>query len=100
MKIYFERTGGFAGLRLSINLDLEFMPAGEAESLQKLIDEANLFTISEPENKPGMADSFQYKIIIEQNGKQRTLQFGDGTVPIGLQALVNDLSLRARSQRR
>ena len=100
MKIYFERTGGFAGLRLAINLDLEFMPAVEADSLQKLIDEANPFNIPEPETKPSIPDSFQYKIIVEQKGKQRTLQFEDGSIPIELQPLVNDLSLRARSQRR
>jgi hypothetical protein len=99
MKIYFERTGGFAGLRLAVNLDLDYLPTEDAGTLQKLVEEADLFHLPEPVAGPGVVDGFQYAITVERKGEQRTFQVGDDVLPAGLRPLINDLTLRARSHR-
>jgi hypothetical protein len=100
MKIYFERSGGFAGMKLMLNLDLDELPADDATTLENLVDEADIFNRSEPDASLGYPDGFQYTITVELESQQRTLQFSDETLPEELQPLVSELSARARSQRR
>ena len=99
MKINFERTGGFAGMKLAINLDLDNLSSEDAAGLQKLIADADLFNIPDPEAQTATRDGFQYTISVERSNEQRTLRVSDGSIPGGLLPLVTDLSLRARSNR-
>ncbi|HEY3310296.1 MAG TPA: protealysin inhibitor emfourin [Anaerolineales bacterium] len=100
MKISFERSGGFAGLVMSVDLDLDELPADEAAYWTKLVDEADLANISTPTERPGYADGFQYtiKVVVEEN-EEYEVQLNEGYIPENLVTLVNDLTLRARYHR-
>jgi hypothetical protein len=98
MKISFERTGGFAGMRMATTLDLDSLPDSEAAALRKLITDADFFNLMMPDVGKVIPDGFQYAITIEGDGKQRTIQVTDGAVPDKLRPLLDDLSVRARSQ--
>lgn len=100
MKIFFERSGGFAGLIMEANLDLDKMPADDAASLHKLIDAADVFHLDEPVETPGYADGFHYSLRIEKDNDQRSFEFTEGYIPAELIPLVNELSSRAHYQRR
>jgi hypothetical protein len=100
MKISFERTGGFAGMRMAISIDIDSLPDPDVVALQKLVTDADFFNLAEPGAGKVIPDGFQYAITIEGDGKQRTIQVADGSVPDKLRPLLDDLSLRARSQRR
>ena len=99
MKVTLERTGGFAGLRMYISVDSESLLAQEAADLEKLVQRADFFNINVRENSQSMPDGFQYVLSVDDTGRQRTLQFTDGSMPEKLQPMVNDLVLRARNQR-
>jgi len=99
MKINFERTGGFAGMKLAVNLDLDSLPPADAAALQKLIADADLFSIPDPETQSSVRDGFQYTITALRESQQRVLRVSDGSIPSQLLPLLNELSLRARTNR-
>jgi hypothetical protein len=100
MKISFQRTGGFVGIPINLNLDLDSLPESDAAVLQKMIADADFFELTEAHLGKQAPDGFQYVITVEGDGQQRTIQVTDINMPNKLRPLINDLSLRARSQRR
>ena len=100
MKIDFERTGGFAGMRMAILIDVDSLPDQEAQALRKLVKNADFFSFSDVSSGKAVPDSFQYRISIEDNQQKRTVEVGEMSLPDGLRPLGDDLNQRARSQRR
>ncbi|MCX6064398.1 MAG: hypothetical protein NT121_01380 [Chloroflexi bacterium] len=100
MKIDFERTGGFAGIRTTLTIDVDSLPADDAVALRKLVEDADFFTFSLLHPKTVVPDSFHYVITVEGEGRQRTVRVGDMSIPETLRPLIDTLSQRARSQRR
>jgi len=45
MHILFERTGGFAGLKLKASLDAESLPPQQARRLRKLLQQSRFFKL-------------------------------------------------------
>jgi hypothetical protein len=100
MQIIFERSGGMMGLKSRLAINLNELPRDQAETLRKLVEEANFFTLSEnPPTRP-IPDGFQYTITIETELVKHTVHTSDTTVPDELRPLLQELSQRARSQRR
>jgi hypothetical protein len=64
MRIYFERSGGFAGMRVAVTLDTESLGSEETNELQKLVDTANFFALPPTitTTSPAGVDQFQYKV--------------------------------------
>lgn len=61
MKVYFERTGGFMGLRVVADFDTRELPEEEAKTLMDLLDEVDFFQLPSrlEADTPGM-DQFHY----------------------------------------
>ena len=100
MNIMFERTGGFAGMRITLSLDSNSLPPADTDALQKLISEADFFNLTETQSDRSQYDGFQYTIRVQVEGQVHTLHLTDDSVPEKLQPFLNELSGRARSQRR
>jgi hypothetical protein len=100
MKISFERTGGFAGMRMVTTVDVDSLPASEAAMLRKLVADVDFFNLAEIPAGKAVPDGFQYAITVEGDGKQRTIQVAEASIPDKLRPLLKDLSVRARSQPR
>jgi hypothetical protein len=100
MKIFFQRTGGFIGIPVTLNIDTDLLPESDAATLRKMIADADFFELTEAHLGKQAPDGFQYAITVEGDGQRRTIQVTDMDMPNKLRPLVNDLSLRARSQRR
>lgn len=105
MKIYFERTGGFAGLRFCLNLDTESLPEDQAKTLSDLIHKGNVFNLSLSHKSRvcrqagGFApDSFIYTLRLENGQKEHTLSFSTATAPESLQPLIEWLTHEAKKQ--
>jgi hypothetical protein len=99
MRITFERTGGFAGMRMAITVDVDSLPEPDAAALRKLVKDTGFFNLSEARPERTIPDGFQYTIMVEGDGQQRSIQVTDASAPEKLRPLLDDLSLRARSQR-
>jgi hypothetical protein len=98
MRIQFERTGGFAGMRFTATIDTDSLSSEEAQKLREMIEEANYFNLpSVIRSQSTGADSFQYKVTIEHEGRQHTVEAGEGGVSSELRALFRRLTVLARS---
>src|SRR5712692_4499523 len=97
MRIHFERTGGFAGIRLQTTVDTDQLPPKEARQLSSLVDAAKLFDL--PDHAPAAsqgADQFQYQLVVDAPGKQKTIATSDAAANQNLQALWDWLTDQAR----
>ena len=101
MRIEFERSGGFAGLRLAATIEADSLSVEEAEELCRLVEEAGFFDLSAriagPEAQP---DQFMYKITVETEARQHTVQLENTAPAPELQPLLDWLSRAARRRRR
>ena len=94
MKIYFERSGGFAGIRMSTEVDTHSLPPDEAHKIQGMIDNAKFFDLKESSSQPPKraADYFKYKITVQtEEGTQNTIETNDINMPSELRPLINYL---------
>ncbi|HWQ31598.1 MAG TPA: protealysin inhibitor emfourin [Blastocatellia bacterium] len=97
MQIHFERTGGFAGITLKTDVDSEKLPAREARTLNRLIEEARL--LDQPARASGAGDQpdqFQYEITVSDAGRTRTIQTSDAAVSDEMRELIAWLTRAAR----
>jgi hypothetical protein len=100
MRIDYERTGGFAGMRFAATIDTTTLPVDQAAELQGLIDKAHFFDLpAKIPAPPNVADQFNYRVTIEATGKRHTVEAGDASASPELQALLQQLTLLARSMR-
>ena len=97
MKIYFEQSGGLAGIDNSISIDSNSLDPQEASELQRLVDNANFLDLpSEPAAPCNGADYLEYKITIETNdNKKHSIKTTDLTIPPNVAPLVRYLRRKA-----
>lgn len=106
MKIYFERSGGFAGISSSAVIDIHSLPPDEADKIQGMIDNAKGFFYQPSKLSPAptqAADYFKYKITVqteegEGEGMQNTIETNDITMPSELRPLINYLKEKAKKR--
>lgn len=96
MRIQFERTGGFAGMRIAVSVDTASLPADEARELIELVEAAQFFGLPPDIQSPTGADQFHYKLTVEAEGRQHTIEAGDAAAPERLQPLFLKLTRLAR----
>jgi emfourin len=99
MNIHFERSGGFAGLRLSHDVDSSQLSSDEQKELQELVNTAGFFDL--PANlrakDPG-ADRFQYKLTMKAGPREHTVDADDVSLPENLRPLLNWLMAKVRKR--
>lgn len=100
MKIHFERTGGFAGMRLSTTVDSEELPKPDAEKLEDAVRNTAFFDLPDhlQQGGPG-ADRFNYHITVEQEGRSHSVIAPESALDDTLRELVQFLERLARSAR-
>ena len=101
MKIYFERSGGFAGRSVSTVVDTNQIPPEQALSILEKVDSSDFFCLPH-ELSGGMesmsgADHLSYKVTVEVAGVQHTVETSDESAPQALQPLLDELTYLARN---
>jgi len=97
MKIYFEESGGLAGIAYDISIDSNLLDPQEASRLQRLVDNSNFFNLpSEPAAPLRGADYLEYKITIEtSDNKKHSIKTTDLTLPPNVGPLIRYLRRKA-----
>ncbi len=98
-RITFERSGGFMGRTTRLTLDLNDLPADQAETLRACLDEANFLTLPENLVTRPMPDEFNYTITVEMDTMKHTVRTSDTSAPESLRPLLRELAERARPRR-
>ncbi len=97
MRMTIERTGGFAGMRLTKVVDTATLPAEEKNQLRRLVDAADFLrlptTLMSTSPQP---DRFQYRLTLEEDAQQHTVVVSEQAVPGTLRPLIEWLMQMAR----
>ncbi len=100
MRILFERTGGFAGLKLKATVDAETLPPPKARRLQRLLEESHFFELPlRLEGPAGRPDRFQYRLTVENDNCLHTVQTNEDAIPPEMRPLLDWLTAAARQQK-
>jgi hypothetical protein len=99
MRIQFERTGGFAGIRLALNLTEADLSEAEWQALQAAIQQAEFFQLPTKVSGGGQPDRFTYQVKIETTTNSHSVELGEGAIPDKVQPLIQQLNLLARTHR-
>ena len=100
MIIQFERSGGFTGLNLHLEIDTRQLPEREAQEFNRLVESAGFFGLPERLHAPeGGADRFRYQLTIADGPRRHTVRVGESGAPPALQDLLQQLTLQARLKR-
>jgi hypothetical protein len=101
LRISVERSGGFAGITMKTAVDKKDLPADEALKLHMLVEEADFFNLPREIMPPSRSrDRFQYKLTVEENGRQHTVRVSEEAMPEKLKPLVKWLMEKARQSRK
>ncbi|MGB7623646.1 MAG: protealysin inhibitor emfourin [Terriglobia bacterium] len=99
MRIRLERSGGFAGIKLSSSVDTEELSPDEAGQVRKMVEGATFFELPDSiKSARPMPDRFVYRIQIEEGGKTKTVEVDEASVPDPLKPLVRHLVDAARKK--
>jgi hypothetical protein len=100
MKIEFVRSGGFGGVRLSVNLDTQRLPGADASALEQMIRDSDFFNLPE-QIKPASpaADRFEYSLSVSDGARSHSITVGETAAPEKLRPLLDRLTSLARSPR-
>ena len=100
-RIKFERTGGFAGIRMAADLRPDDLPDEQVRTISELVEDLDFDEL--PEKMIGdtnLPDQFTYTITVETDKWKRTVITGDTSAPEKMQELLQLLNRLARTQKK
>jgi len=101
IRIHFERSGGFAGMRMMGTVDSDSLSPQEEHELLDLVEAAGFFQLPEKITSPEPGgDRFSYKLTVETEGERHTVEVSDEGAPAALRPLLKWSSSAIRKQRR
>ncbi len=99
MIVRHERSGGFAGITITAEVDSESLSAKEAKKLKELVEQA--FPADQlKKKKTTMPDQFEYEFVIEDGNKSRKYLVNDETITDDMRALSQWIIAAAQKQKR
>jgi hypothetical protein len=91
-KIKFERSGGFAGIILSTEIEMDDLPEDQKREIINLLDEADFDELPEKlSSKNPMPDEFIYSITAYSSEEEHSMLAGESSLPDDLQPLIEIL---------
>jgi hypothetical protein len=98
--VKFERSGGFAGLTRTVEIDSDTLSGDDQKAMLKLIEDSNFFSDDFASLPDGVRDGYSYEITIEKGGERRTINIDDSGISEDLRPLVDQLvGIMRRSSR-
>lgn len=99
-RIKFERSGGFAGMRIATNLRLDDLPDEQARTIIELLDDMDFGELPEQMLDESSPDQFTYTITVETTQGEHTVVTGESSAPEKMQELLQLLNRLARKRKR
>ena len=99
MRISFERTGGFAGMKLKATVDSNLLSPAEANRLQKLVHKSRFYDLPfELKARSQGTDRFHYTLTIESDQGTHTVEASEEAIPADMRPLLDWLIRFCRSR--
>ena len=96
MQIYFERSGGFMGLRLKTEVDTTELTIEEAQEWERMLTASGFFDLPSSLETDSGVDRLIYKLTVVTTEKEHTAICTDEDAPEELQPLLRRLTIMAR----
>jgi hypothetical protein len=97
-RIKYERTGGFAGMRIATDFKLKDLPDDQVRALLDLLDDMDFTELPENLTDDDKPDQFTYKITVKTKKREHTVITGDASAPEKMQELFKMLDRIARKK--
>ncbi len=99
-RIKYERTGGFAGMRIGADLKVGDLSDEHASQIAELLDDLDFAELPEQLKGDGaVPDEFTYTITVETAKWEHTVVTGDASAPEKMQELLRLLDRLARTRK-
>ena len=99
MRISLVRTGGVAGVRREASIDTKTLDPERGDQLRRLLQAADLESLSAPGRGAGRPDRFRYALTAEgEDGRQRKVVFGEEEASEAVQRLLEALWREAETE--
>ena len=96
-RIKYERTGGFAGMRLAADFKPSDLPDEQVRPVLDLLDDMDFDELpAKMTGNSSMPDQFTYQITVETKKGKHTVVAGDSSAPDKLQELFRLLDRIAK----
>lgn len=95
MQVSLERSGGFANIPLSVNINTETLSSDQAAQLHEWIETAQFFDLPSSLVNPMQRDRFQYQITVEEGDRRHSIHVSESEMPENLKPLVRWLTTQA-----
>ena len=93
MIISFERSGGFAGIRLFVERDTADLPEEKAKELEEIVEQTGFFDLPARSPTPSRgADYNTYLIRVQDGERNHEIKATDMSMPDGLAPLIKNLT--------
>ena len=100
-RIKFERTGGFAGIRLAAEINVNELPDDEKTEIIEMFEKANFEELSEKiAGKMPVPDEFVYYIEVESGQQEHKIRAGESALPSDMEPLLRTLETITKRQMR
>ena len=98
-RIKFERTGGFAGMRIATDIEPDDLSDEQTRTILDLLDELDFPELPEQLTSDSpMPDQFTYTITVESHEWKHTVVTGESSAPEKMQELLHMLDRIARKK--
>jgi hypothetical protein len=99
--IQFERTGGFAGIRLAAEIEMDDLPEDQKREVIELLDKIDFDELSEKlSDKMAIPDGFVYSITVRSEAREYKVLAGESSLPGDMQPLIEKLEVLTKRQMR
>lgn len=100
-KIKYERTGGFAGIRLAADIKINDLPEDQKKEILELLDDLDFEELpAKLAGKLAVPDEFVYSISVEADKREYKVIAGESALPGDMQPLLEILERIAKRQMR
>jgi hypothetical protein len=97
LTIYFEQSGGFTGLGISVVLNDEVLSKDEYAHVHILIEQSDFFELRTDMAGHPLPDQLLYRISVETATQKHTISIYENQVTAELQPLIRFLKGKART---
>ena len=100
-RIKFERTGGFAGIRIAAEFKMNDLPEDQKKQIIELLDAMDFEELpAKLAGRMPVPDEFVYSIIVESDKREYKVLAGESALPNNMQPLIEILEGLAKRQMR
>jgi len=100
-RIKYERTGGFAGIRLAADIEVNELPEDQKKEILDLLDDMDFEELPEKiAGKMPVPDEFVYSIIVKSKEREYKVLAGESALPNDMQPLLEILETITKRQMR